>query len=101
MDAPETLRRWRGKRTLREAADEVGCDPSYLSLLENRKKIPSDRRLSLALERIAGIPPEAWDEQVVHAGTMDDTLMGVKTPEASSSSEPDEPDGEIRQGLAS
>lgn len=87
---------------MREAADEVGCDPSYLSLLENRKKIPSDRRLSLALERIAGIPPEAWDEHNVHAGTMDDTLMGVKTPESSSSSDSDDDPGEgLRQGLAS
>jgi transcriptional regulator with XRE-family HTH domain len=81
MDAPRKLRAWRGKRTLREAAELVGCDPSYLSLLENRKKKPFDRKLSLQLERIVGIPPEAWDEEddgAVHGGMLADTLTPVK-----------------------
>lgn len=79
MGAPEDLRAWRGQRTLREAADLVGCDPSYLSLLENRKKKPSDRRLSLRLERVAGIPPEAWDEDDAPEGMLDDTLTAVNS----------------------
>ncbi len=79
MDAPKVLREWRGKRPLREAAAEIGCDPSYLSLLENRKKKPSDRLLSIQLHRIVGIPPEAWDEDDVHAASLDDTLTPVKT----------------------
>lgn len=88
MDAPKKLRAWRGKRTLREAADLVGCDPSYLSLLENRKKKPFDRKLSIQLERIAGIPPEAWDDDDVHPGMLADTLTGVKTGPDESSAPP-------------
>lgn len=79
MDAPKTLRAWRGKRSLREAADVIGCDPSYLSLLENRKKKPTDRKLSLQLERIVGIPLRAWDDDDVHDGMLDDTLTTVKS----------------------
>jgi len=86
MGAPETLRAWRGERTLREAADIIGCDPSYLSLLENRKRVPSDRKLSLKLFKIAGIPPEAWDDEpdVVHETTIVDTLTTVNGPQAES-----------------
>lgn len=78
MDAPKMLREWRGNRTLREAADLVGCDPSYLSLLENRKKKPVDRILSLQLKRVAGIPPEAWDDEDPQLTSLDDTLTAVK-----------------------
>jgi len=77
MGAPEDLRAWRGKRTLRQAADLIGCDPSYLSLLENRKLLPGDRILSLRLHKIAGIPPEAWDADDAHEATLDQSLTAV------------------------
>lgn len=77
MGAPEALRAWRGKRTLRQAAELIGCDPSYLSLLENRKLLPGDRILSLRLHKVAGIPPESWDHDDAHEGTVDQSLTAV------------------------
>lgn len=96
MDAPAALRAWRGKRTLRQAADIIGCDPSYLSLLENRKLIPGDRLLSLRMHKVAGIPPDAWDGDDAHDATLDQPLTTVNGDqddlEASATPEPSDQD---------
>lgn len=90
LDAPTRLRRWRGKRTCVQAARALDCDPSYLSLLENRKRKPRKpwRRV---IERVVGIPARLWDELPIQAATLDRPSSNVndirqKRPAASAKS---------------
>lgn len=57
------LRAWRGKRSLRQAAEILQRDPSHLSLLERGKRKPG-RDFALRLQDIVGIPASAWSAAV-------------------------------------
>jgi transcriptional regulator with XRE-family HTH domain len=69
LDAPTRLRRWRGKRTCVQAARALDCDPSYLSLLENRKRKPR-KPWREVIQQIVGIPARLWDELPIQVATL-------------------------------
>lgn len=62
MDAADQLRAWRGERSLKEAGQLLGCDASYVHLLEARARVPG-RKIALALRDVAGVPIEAWPDE--------------------------------------
>lgn len=61
MDAHQRLKEWRGSRSLREAALDLGCHETFIGLLEKRKRTPG-RDMSLLIARVVGIPAEAWSQ---------------------------------------
>lgn len=62
MTPRERLRTWRGKRSLREAAELLGCDQSLLRKLElgEESRLPG-LTLANSIKREVGIPTEDWD----------------------------------------
>lgn len=56
---PDKLRAWRGERTQVEAAQIIGCNPSFISQLETAKNQPSID-WAIVIEHHTGIPPRDW-----------------------------------------
>lgn len=87
MNAAKALKRWRGKRTLREAASVireagaklgVGCHHTALCHWETGKRCP-DIASARLLEKVTGIPASAWPVRRLHVvrGTVDITVAAV------------------------
>lgn len=53
------LRKWRGARSLREAAELIGTDHGHLARLESGGRLPS-YSLAAALESLGAGPADAW-----------------------------------------
>lgn len=59
MGPREKLRKWRGERTYREAADVLGCDASYVRYIEIGKRKPG-RDLAERIRIEVGVQPPEW-----------------------------------------
>jgi transcriptional regulator with XRE-family HTH domain len=62
LNGPRELEDWRtrrGFRTYVDLAEYLGWDPTYISHLVNGRRVP-DLPNALHLERMTGIPVEAW-----------------------------------------
>lgn len=92
MDAAESLRAWRGKRSLAEAGGLIGCDASYVRYLEKRQKVPQRRNFLAKLHDVVGIPTEAWPASPNERGPEVDPEL-LKLPPGASL-EPTEPDAD-------
>ena len=62
----ELLKNWIGRSTYKQvdAAVALGLTQSYLSLLANGKRVPG-RDKAVRIERLTGIPVEAWSSRDV------------------------------------
>ena len=70
-DAAERLRKWRqradkpaGKLSLLKAAQELKCDPTSLSKIENRHQVPG-LKLAIRIEKLCGIKMLDWGSVVL------------------------------------
>ena len=67
MSARERLKAWRNGRSFREMGEILGCDGSFLSHIEHKRKYPG-RKLANAIEAATASWPNgpiravAWDE---------------------------------------
>lgn len=60
ISPPERLRKWRGKRSLRVAAEEIGTDHGHLARLETGDRLPS-YALAIRLEKLGVVVASAWE----------------------------------------
>jgi transcriptional regulator with XRE-family HTH domain len=60
------LREFRGKRSLRDVAEQVGINHGMLSQIERGRVLPRDDQIP-ALEQVYGEPHERWYPELVLA----------------------------------
>lgn len=67
----DQLTDWMDRRSysLREVAQLLGIDTSYVSLLMNGHRTPG-RKLAIRIARLAGIPVDAWESDDVEESRM-------------------------------
>lgn len=82
MNARERLRAWRGTRSFREMGELLGCDGSFISHVEHRRKYPG-RKLANAIE----IHSASWAHGPIRAVAWDE-LERVEDEERNGGSDP-------------
>jgi transcriptional regulator with XRE-family HTH domain len=59
LSAPERLRKWRGEKPLREAAEDLGIDFSALNRFERGERTPTGW-VAAKIEEVTKIPMALW-----------------------------------------